>query len=515
VTTTAPVAESPAVVAPLGKTPARYEDLPLSKLVEAKDNPRKVFHEARMMDLVNSIRELGRVITSLIVRPKGNLYEIAAGHRRYRAAKRAGILTVPCVIFEMTDTEFREILNIENLQREDPHPLEEADGFQGLLETGKHTPESIAQRIGKDVSTVYRRLALLRLIKPLQEAFLADEIQLGHASLLCRLQESDQIRAMKEALFEERYRWDGGKRITDGKEAVPIAELRHWIESRIMLVLDNAAWDRTDATLPGGACTACPKRTGHNFALFDDLGKDDKCMDGRCYQKKQTAFLAREIEQAKRKGAPLVPVVKGWANGDAMKGALAAHSYHTAAKACKKPEAALIVAGDDIGKRITICRDAKCGARAGGSAAPPKKLTPMEELKQRESRLDEDIRDAQTRELMRRVMAKVKKIGRVEMDLIARERIDYAQLQELAAILGVKGERVTVKQLLDALKKANEEQFAKVIAGSFIADDYNGEDTTALCKAYKIDRKAVEKEVATKMRLDFKRDQDAAAKAKK
>jgi len=102
-----------------------YQVVPLADLHESKRNPRKHFNAEALAELAASIAAKG-VLTPLLVRPNAAGYEIAAGHRRYRAAKAAGVDQVPAIVREMTDTEFLEILTIENLQREDVHPLEEA-----------------------------------------------------------------------------------------------------------------------------------------------------------------------------------------------------------------------------------------------------------------------------------------------------------------------------------------------------------------------------------------------------
>ena len=486
-------------------TPVRYDDeLPIASLTPSPTNPRKTFNEAKLKELAESIQRHG-VIEPILVRPhktNNGMYEIVVGERRWRASKIAGCSTIPAKIKDLSDVIVLEIQIIENCQREGVHPIEEAEGFAKLIEANQqlYTPEVIGQKIGKSTRYVIQRLALNNLTDQLKQIFLANEIGIGHAFLLCRLQESDQQRAAKEALFEEDFEVDGGKRVSKGKRLMPIAELKHWIESRIMLVLDKAPWDRTDKSLPGGACTACVKRTGHNIALFDDLGKEDKCMDVSCYQKKQETFLAREITQAKRRGESLVPVVRGGSK-EAPKKAVLGHEYHIAATSCRKHEPALIVAGDDVGKRITICRDAKCLSRATPAA---NKLTPEQEQKRREAQLVADIRKAQRLATIQCVMAKVTKLGKLELSLFAQEWIDLDYLSAFCEILGIDSD-ASVSQVNDALRKASEEKLAKVLVGSLIACNFDSAGTSAITEAYKIDRNAIDQEIETKMKLEFKR----------
>lgn len=181
---------------------ARFEaNLPVEQLVESPWNPRKRFDPDSMRELTDSIREKG-VVTPLLARPLGLVdgaprYEIGAGHRRFRGAKAAGRATVPVVIRAMSDPEFLELLIFENDQRKDVHELEEAQGFQTLLEQPGYDVARIAARIGRSPKYVYDRLKLLQLIPAAQELFLRDLFTAGHAILLARLQPADQQRAIE------------------------------------------------------------------------------------------------------------------------------------------------------------------------------------------------------------------------------------------------------------------------------------------------------------------------------
>jgi ParB/RepB/Spo0J family partition protein len=176
---------------------SRYEPaMPLAQLIESKDNPRKRFDPASLKELEQSIREKG-VLTPLLVRPNGKGHEIAAGHRRYRAAKAAGLSAVPVVVKDMSDVEFLEVLVIENDQREDVHPLEEADGYRRLLMPGTgYDVAKVAARVGRSAKYVYDRMKLLELIPKAQELFLTGKFEAGHAILLARLKPEDQERAI-------------------------------------------------------------------------------------------------------------------------------------------------------------------------------------------------------------------------------------------------------------------------------------------------------------------------------
>jgi len=186
---------------------ARFEPaMPLELVVESPHNPRKRFDPAQLEALAQSIREKG-VLTPVLVRQVQNQnperskhlvwYELAAGHRRSRAARMAGLEAIPAVIREMTDQEFLEVLVIENDQREDVHPLEEAAGYQALTASGGYDVARIAERVGRSVKYVYDRLKLLQLTPAAQKLFLEDRFTAAHAILLARLSPAKQEEALE------------------------------------------------------------------------------------------------------------------------------------------------------------------------------------------------------------------------------------------------------------------------------------------------------------------------------
>jgi ParB/RepB/Spo0J family partition protein len=161
--------------------------VPISDVFESAFNTRTHFDADKMRDLEASIREVG-VLTPLIVRPVGERYELAAGHRRLRAALAAGVETVPVSVRALTDLQLREVITIENLQREDIHPLDEAEGYRSILKADKsYTVAIVAAKVGKSESYVYRRLKLLELEPNLRTALSEDRLSVAHAEKLLRL----------------------------------------------------------------------------------------------------------------------------------------------------------------------------------------------------------------------------------------------------------------------------------------------------------------------------------------
>jgi len=171
--------------------------LPLEEIVPNPFQPRKTFNEEALQDLAASIREYG-VIQPLLVRRTAAGYELVAGERRLRASKIAQLTEVPVVIKELADKEMAEIAMIENLQREDLHFLEEAEGFAQLLQNFGFTQEELAGRMSKSQSTVANKLRLLKLSAAVRAAVFKAGLTERHARALLKLpEESRQLKALQ------------------------------------------------------------------------------------------------------------------------------------------------------------------------------------------------------------------------------------------------------------------------------------------------------------------------------
>jgi ParB family chromosome partitioning protein len=171
-----------------GRTQRR---LPIELLKRNPFNPRRAFSEAQLDELAQSIRDRG-IIQPLIVRPVGNdNYEIVAGERRWRAAQRAGLHEVPVVVVEVNDREAFQLAIIENIQREDLNPIEEASAYQRLADEFDYSQEEVAKTVGKSRPHVANTLRLLKLTQTVQELIIADKLDAGHARILVGL--DDQV----------------------------------------------------------------------------------------------------------------------------------------------------------------------------------------------------------------------------------------------------------------------------------------------------------------------------------
>lgn len=161
----------------------RDQRIPVEQLFPNPDQPRRHFDETALAELAASIREKG-VIQPLIVRPRADGYEIVAGERRWRAAQRAQVHDVPVVIRDFTDTEVLEIAIIENIQRADLNPVEEAAGYRALMDRFGHTQEKLAEAMGKSRSHIANLLRLLNLPDEVQTMLRDGRLSAGHARAL-------------------------------------------------------------------------------------------------------------------------------------------------------------------------------------------------------------------------------------------------------------------------------------------------------------------------------------------
>lgn len=158
--------------------------LPINEIVPNKDQPRKTFDEGALNELADSIVQHG-VLQPLLVRPLPNGgYQLVAGERRWRASRKAGLKEVPVVIKELSDIETMEIAIIENLQREDLNPIEEAEGLQALIDRCGFTQEEVATSVGKSRPAIANALRLLKLPEEVRQMTKDGEISAGHARAL-------------------------------------------------------------------------------------------------------------------------------------------------------------------------------------------------------------------------------------------------------------------------------------------------------------------------------------------
>ncbi len=174
--------------------------LAVSQMKPGKFQPRRQFEEEAIADLVESVREKG-ILQPILVRPIDGGFEIIAGERRWRAAQRAQLHEVPVIIREFTDKEALEVALVENLQRQDLSPLEEADGYRRLVDEFSHTQEELAKAVGKSRSHVANMMRLLALPDPIKAMVESKQISAGHARAL--LTAADPLALAREVVEKQ------------------------------------------------------------------------------------------------------------------------------------------------------------------------------------------------------------------------------------------------------------------------------------------------------------------------
>ena len=264
---------------------------------EVQSRRRSRYDAAALKELAQNIKAV-HVIEPIVVRPKvdskeAGRFEIVAGERRWRASCEAGLDTIPAIVRPLDDTQVLEIQLVENLHREGLHELEEAEGYEALMQQHHYDIEQLATTIGRSRTYVYARLKLLALDKKSREAFYAGKLTAATALLLARI----PVPALQqEALKALTVTWNG--------EPLPFKEAQRHIQERYMTRLKEAPFDTKAADLvPGvGSCSACPKLTGNQPELFGDIKNADVCTDPDCYATKRVAWGARLQAQAKAQG---------------------------------------------------------------------------------------------------------------------------------------------------------------------------------------------------------------------
>lgn len=179
------------------------QEIDLDLLEPSADQPRTIFRERQLDELAASIRANG-IVQPLLARRRGDKFQIIAGERRWRAAQRAGLAKVPVVVRDIPDERVLELSLIENIQREELNPIEEANAYRRLIEGLGITQEDVAQRVGRDRSSVTNYLRLLKLPEELQQWVEEDRLSMGHARALLSLETPEAQRELAVEVIARR-----------------------------------------------------------------------------------------------------------------------------------------------------------------------------------------------------------------------------------------------------------------------------------------------------------------------
>jgi len=340
------------------------QGLRVAVIAPSPTNPRKTFDKETLAELTDSVRRHG-VLQPVLVRPWSGakprgwngdatpLYELVSGERRLKAAKAAGLEEIPGLVRELHDDEVLEIQLIENLQRNDLHPLEEAAGYRQLM-AAKYDAARIAERIGRSVKYVYDRVKLLNLTKAAQQAFTGGEFSAGHAVILARLSPEDQERAMADprgGLFtaEETRGLFTAEEDAASKEAdyddpgprkpVSVRELQAWVNQHTKLEADQVE----PMLFPASAITLnlAAEQLEKVVRITHDAMTPEEAKDG-----------------------PRVILGRSWKRADGLQGS----------KECELSVIGMIVIGPGRGQALRVCINKKrCGVHWGENIKATKK----------------------------------------------------------------------------------------------------------------------------------------------
>ena len=223
------------------ESPNSTEEIDLSRIYPNPYQPRKVFREEELEELADSIREHG-VFQPILVKPTDTGYVLLAGERRVRAARIAGLTTIPAIVKDFTDDQLIELSLLENIQREDLSSIEEAMSYQQLIEKLGYTQEELAKRVGKSRTHVTNTLRLLNLPKEVQDMVVKKELTMGQVRPLVTVEsEAEQIRLAKmiknmdlsarQAEMLAKKQDDSGKEKTVKKQDPELRRLEHRLQS--------------------------------------------------------------------------------------------------------------------------------------------------------------------------------------------------------------------------------------------------------------------------------------------
>lgn len=361
----------------------------LSEISPSKTNPRKFFDEQFIKELSESIKENG-LLQPILIRPSGKGYELVCGEQRYRASKLAGLPDILANIKQMTDEQVLHAQIIENLQRKDISPMEEAAGFKNLIEKNKFDIKEIAKRVGKSDSYVAFRLKLNDLSDNYQKAMHKGSLNIGDALWICRLSKEDQAELYKE----------------NNHQHDTHIELSEWDKKPFSNDITKAPFDTKDASLfkEAGACVSCVFNSACNSSLFPELANGKAtCQKSVCYKKKCQLAFDKELAIAKEEPGMVFITAQYSFQDDKLKKALEKegikvvtnYDYNTSQKNKPKAIKAFCVEGSGKGQYqyiILTKAEKKTSAVTGKGAVEGKASTAdiKEEIKRIE---DAEVRN--------------------------------------------------------------------------------------------------------------------------
>lgn len=532
------------------------QNIPLSKIVPSKTNPGRAYDPERDAETMENIRVHG-VLQSIILRVPGvkgcsfketGKYEIVAGERRYHCAIKAGRSSIPATIRELTDVQALEIQYLENADRKDLDAMAKAaalrriwDAYEAEGHDAKACMALMIERTNRKPRTVWNQLSLANFVKRGEDLLREEKMSISHAYEICRRPASEQNRILNWYVDEIEY------------SRVSVRDLKDYIRDECDHFLDAAPFDRTDAKLlpAAGACSDCQKNTAVNPNLVDPEDGEKKkvkaiCTDGECYGKKVKANLV-QIEKAAEKEHGRDMVLRLSEEHPTPKGAVAEGQWkEVKGGTCKNTFAAVIVDGENAGKRLFACAspnlckthwsvsDNRSTSHSRVVSRPRSESEKKAMLtKQRNKKADQAYRTAATAAIRAQVK-ELKILDLREVAIVLFDRLDRRLQGPVCVAMGWKGDKKTeqgyamsyygVKTPVDKINALSPADLSAFIALLSIADqvlpvgDYFGHRSPVKPEGFalrhKIDLVKIEAEATKDLRARWKEIDARKAKAK-
>jgi ParB family chromosome partitioning protein len=512
-------------------------EIPLDQIIPSKNNPRKNIDEDSLTELAASINKDG-VLSPILLRPLEGKNEIVCGERRFRACLLLERSTIPAFIRDLTDEQAEEAQIVENLQRADLDPLEEAEAFRRLM--GEGTPADVAAKLGKEEAYVAKRLKLLQMIPDARKALQSGKIQLGHALEISRLSPEDQKRTLKFCQGDAQI--STGDSWQEVKTTITVESLRKFIQGSLLVQLANANFDITDPTLNEemGACTSCPHNTANQGALFGDI-KAARCTLPECFFGKEATAIERTVEiVATETGSKKVfrlGIGSEHANrGMSKKKVDGYYQEHSPAialvekgKECESATPAVVAFVDlnvdtkvPIGKQLTVCVDEKCKVHHG-SASKPGAKKPLKGLAKVEHKaealaenLGQRVREEAFKQLADKLLAQAKFGGKKEsfaaLTVYVTAHLFNDRFRDMGKALGLeKSEKKDEFRGADwegAVTKYFEKNpsafILAMVASEGMSNDEKDNPLYRMAAEYKVDVKKIEKAITSEDKAELK-----------
>lgn len=502
---------------------------------------REHYDQAALLELAENIKQVG-MVQPIVARRVSDAryhgsfyYEIVAGERRWLAAQKAGLETVPVWIRDLNDQQALEVQLVENLQREGLHELAEAEGYETLMKQHGYDVEQLVAKVGKSRSYVYGRLKLLALGKQARDAFYKGAITGSHALLLARIPVLElQEQALEEVLAGRGWR--------DDDEPMSVREAARHIAEKYTTRLDQAPFSTSDPDLvpDAGACSSCPKRTGNQPELFGDIKSADVCTDTQCFAAKREASAAIKIAQAKANGQKVITgkqakqlaphgvdygIGGGYVKLDARNYDDPKNRTYRQLLGKSSPAPTLLEDPREKGKLIEVLdrKTLDSALKAAGFKRPKNQVTksPQQKAAEQRAKIDQAVRDRITDAIRPKVPSK---LGGVELEVLARAVYDrmwseaqkrlrkYQNLEpsdeELAKAKSSYGpgskEDLRDRRVRDFIADASSAELSRflmdcVLSWTAIMYDEDEDPLPRLADAYDIDVETIRKEVTAEL----------------